>query len=592
MRYPPGESSNELLAFSPRVFARAWVVYKEVLDVSWVTESAGLEVLTLRMAEGTLRSLVDLPDAFTLGAFARAMGDHPDALDLAEVLLDHRIMIRIPDGTVLVRIWHHETECQTWRLPSSIDFEIRLLAGTERTLVKEFSAFAARQPETAFVGPLVLRHRDVQLGPVRWPAEVEPLVTRTVRTEWIPAASERRLLKMSLPRVRNLLEECIAGGSWYALTTYGLVEEYRYGPELITYEVNHSPPAPAHIRLCYFEASVEDGGVGSGTGRDAPTARAVAIGEAWERYALNRRDLAIAPPDSLPRISTFAGIHFTYLGHLAPDLSDPFDSCAVTAVNGARAAAAAPTAWIYTYGSPSAANSNGAAYGETLADAIESGFREVIERDLLMRVWLGLAGSRELDDAELLDTKASHWRFLAAEQGLNASWYRLDSGTNPNYVVVVCAAYGGAAPFVSVGAACRSSLGAAVEKAFFEAAGVRTLWSGEIQRWGRKGFCDRGRLFASEDDIEYDLVKMGWRWAADPAAPEAMHERFTAPLPPADPIEPEKAWYADATPPTLRAGFVAKVVHGDALPLPSCYAHLKILARLLGITEPLAIPLT
>jgi hypothetical protein len=561
----------------------------ETLEVTWGAE--GLEVLTLSIAEATLRSLMELPDAFTLSTFAHALGDHPDARRLSDVLLEHGVMMRVPEASAVVHVWHGGSEYERWRLPSSRELDIRLLAGTDQTLAEEFGPFAARQPDTAFVGPVALRHRDVLVGPLRWRAEVEPFLRRCVRTEWIPAAIERRLLAAWMPRVRALLEDCLVAGSWYALTTQGLTEEHRSRPHPLAYEVNHTQPAPAHIRLCYFEASIEDGGMGSGTARDVSTARAVAVGEASERYALDRRDLALG--STLQRLTPAASIHTAYLDRLAPDHGDPLHSCTITPLYRDRPPAAVPTSWIYTEGSPSVANSNGAAHGETFGDAIEAAMREVIERDLFMRVWLGLAGSRQVDDDELLETDDAYWRLLTGEQGLNPVWYRLDSGEDQKCTVVACAVFGETAPFVSFGAACRSSLAAAVEKSFFEAAGVRTLWSSEIERLGRKGFCERALEFATDSGTNFDLVNMGWRWAADPVARERIHERFTARLPPAAVnLYAGTAWYADITPPNLRAGFVAKVLDTEALPLPSCYEHLRLLANMLDVDDPLPIPLT
>ena len=132
-----------------------------------------------------------------------------------------------------------------------------------------------------------------------------------------------------------------------------------------------------------------------------------------------------------------------------------------------------PLDWIYFSPSPGIANSNGAAFGPTLAAAIGSGRREVVERDLVIRAWYGLRPSRELLERETASPRIERWRSAARDRGLDAHWFLLGDRApgGCERATVYCVLASPRPPYVSTGSATRPNLLAAVEKAFFEAAG-------------------------------------------------------------------------------------------------------------------------
>jgi YcaO cyclodehydratase, ATP-ad Mg2+-binding len=259
---------------------------------------------------------------------------------------------------------------------------------------------------------------------------------------------------------------------------------------------------------------------------------------------------------------------------------------ALQGVYGGQETYSLPSSWLLFHGNPSIANSNGAAFAADQETAIQSAISEVIERHHFMSCWLRRSDAAPLEETTL--TQELTARYLP-ERPVDLAWYIL--GTHFKLVSVLCVAYSPIAPYLSLGAGCRSNLKRAMAKALIEALATRMLWTSWIARVGRTEFCKTGDRYRQETDpLALGLFEMGYLWAADRDAPDRVAaclrrgEGGTAPI-----IAPDKFFYCDITPPAISQK-VVKVIHADALPLPSCHAHLLALGRLVGEDNPMPIP--
>jgi ribosomal protein S12 methylthiotransferase accessory factor YcaO len=344
-------------------------------------------------------------------------------------------------------------------------------------------------------------------------------------------------------------------------------------------------PSP-RPNLQFFQARVEDGAVCSGVHPDPTVAEAIAVAEAFERYALSLQTTATSNPE-LPTLERAAGVAIDYYRGLAGT-----SRAAYTAhfVSGSQSVSI-PPAWVTFSGDPSVANSNGAALGSTLDDAIDAGMREVVERHHFMSCWLGLSDATMPGPADVPVLNALVRRTLGHDSKLEITWYIL--GTHGTWTTVLCVATSAFAPYLSMGAACRNDLGAAAEKALIEAATTRLLWTSRISQMGRAAFCVRGEELARASPIEIGLLEMGWIWASDRNAGARVQTcltRYSGREP--RQLHADEFMYCDISPPGLGMQKVVKVLHPHALPLPSCYDHLLRLADLVRTDRPDPIPFT
>src|SRR5262249_51227193 len=145
------------------------------------------------------------------------------------------------------------------------------------------------------------------------------------------------------------------------------------------------------IEVAYELASVDGAGSGYGVAADADRAALIARCEALERFALGRDDLVPRIPGAarLPSLAKMPGLAFDFFRALAArpaqqSRSGPAALCVVRPVAGRGSPHSAPVDWVY-FSPTQVANSNGAAFGKTVAAAVDGGRREIIERDLLLR---------------------------------------------------------------------------------------------------------------------------------------------------------------------------------------------------------------
>jgi ribosomal protein S12 methylthiotransferase accessory factor len=259
--------------------------------------------------------------------------------------------------------------------------------------------------------------------------------------------------------------------------------------------------APEHIPTTaadvpgVFHASVRSPyGVSGGVGWDSDSAATAAIGEGLERFS--------AASHPLPELATTFGIPtYTYDAFsLFSSEQQAHPSCpwqpttAPTFVGATRLADGAsvgvPRALV-SLSDPQGeaiATSNGLAAGPTQCDAVERGLQEVIERDALMTAWLhGLAPHRLALPRELAAR--------VAHLGADVRVLDLTPIYSPWPVVAVCGTLPWRGkPRVGLGAACRPTLDAAIEKAFLE-------WSQATVFVGVQMAFDRLQTYESADEV-------------------------------------------------------------------------------------------
>jgi hypothetical protein len=345
-------------------------------------------------------------------------------------------------------------------------------------------------------------------------------------------------------------------------------------------------PRSRPIPLAYVASAIEGDWLGFGVSDQRRVAQTRARCEAVERFALFHpeatRARALHGSASLERAP---GLMFEYFRTVAPAegagaLRDRFRVARCVADPHVRRLV--PVEWIYIGSSP-AANTNGSAFGKTLAAAIDSARRELIERDLLLRAWYGLARSRELTARERSSPVLARWHAAARENGLAARWFLL--GRPGALVTVVCVLGGTAPPHFGSGSSTGPSLVRAAEKAFFEAAGSHAAHVEAARRAGPGRFVRRSLARAAGDPAKFRLLTFEAFWAA--RMPRAMTEvcaRFNRPRLPAPPsLRLRRFLFVDVTPEHFRGGRVVKVFHEGAVPLPNRMAQVIALERLLGV---------
>jgi len=177
------------------------------------------------MKSSTLKSLMELPELFTIDTLTNALNGHPSGPLLAETLVEHGILVRVPIAHASITVLYDGEELLAWTSPAVSPANIYIIAGTERTMEAALLELGASQlPEGALVGTMIVRRRDMLLGPIRKLSEVRPFVRRTVCNEWVPHAVELELLEIWLPRGRGLMTEALQGVRWYTISTIGIVE--------------------------------------------------------------------------------------------------------------------------------------------------------------------------------------------------------------------------------------------------------------------------------------------------------------------------------------------------------------------------------
>lgn len=407
----------------------------------------------------------------------------------------------------------------------------------------------------------------------------------------VPSSVAERLLRLRATFTREQMAEAagsrrLASRLLSRLRAHGLIHDTAArAPRVSAGPVGDEVPREA-VSLAYRQAAIDGQLCGFGVSTSARRAAAAARGEAWERHALLRPDLARseAHPRRLPSAASARGLLFEFLREAAPLSPARYpaltDRVARACANG-EGRALFPGQWIYPDASP-ASNSNGVASGPTRERAMASARFELIERDALLRAWYGLFASRPLTSGELARPALRTLRARAAAVGLDAQWFVLGGGRTRT---VACVLSGARAPHLGLGSAARPSLEEAASKAFVEAAGSHL---GQVLAHRELGARAFARLAARTGaGVAGDVHRRTFEtfWAAQPvAAAGEIARRFSRPHVGASPRLPVSPYrWLDLTPRTAGHPHVVRVFHPDAAPLPNTMAQVRLLERLLGV---------
>ncbi|MFN7916877.1 MAG: YcaO-like family protein [Vicinamibacterales bacterium] len=415
-------------------------------------------------------------------------------------------------------------------------------------------------------------------GSARFAAEVPSSVAARLlrlgpaftREQMAEAAGSRRLAGQLLSRLRAHRLLHVTGGDT---------------PSLSERPVYHHVPHGV-VTLAYRQGFIDAKPAGFGVSTSARRATAAARGEAFERHALLRPDLARPEPDlrGLRSVSAAHGVLFDFLRDTAPLSSARFPA-AVDRVSRSCTTGEGrglfPGQWIYPDASP-ASNSNGVASGPTLGRATAAARLELIERDALLRAWYGVLASRPLTPDELARTALRTLRAKAAAVGLDTHWFAL--GGERTWTVT-CVLSGVRAPHLGLGSAARPSLEDAASKAFFEAAGSHLGHVLAHRELGPRVFA--GLAARTKTGVPGAVHRSLFEtfWAAQPVeAVQELTRRFSRPhVGATHRLTSSRFRWLDLTPRTASHPRVVRVFHPDAAPLPNTMAQVRVLEGLLGV---------
>ncbi len=565
----------------------------DLVEVVWRT--GRLARVSMDLASRMVEGLRSLPTVFDAATFRRSLGDD-HAADLVLRHLKRRGLIEAlgrPQSHVRIE-GPAGRKLADWRLDTGGRARaVDLLVGDDVTLAATFGAFAVSRPRGRLVGWIRLGPGEVEVCPLTAPRAASPFVARRRPRSEIPAgAVEARFAEVS-GALRSLLRRVLHAKKPPAGTAH-LEMDWSVAPCVWQVTSSYDAIPAGAIALAYAEASIQDRVDGWGITPDAFASATIARAEALERFALRRRDLARRAPEAarLTSLAGARGLAFDYYRALSRGAAS-HALCVARPEHRQGKPHAVPLDWIYFGPSPGIVNSNGAAFGPTLAAAIGSGRREIVERDLVIRAWYGLRPSRELLEREIASPRIERWRNAARDRGLDVHWFLLGDWApgSCERTTVYCVLASQRPPYISTGSATRPDLVAAVEKAFFEAAGCHLFYLQRIAAVGPRAFVRRALKRLSGDPRTMMLQHYGEYWAARKDAFAAIVARLCRPRGSAGrPLDKRGFYFVDVTPPLFGTGVVVKVLHPHAAPLPTCRAHLRVLERLLGVPEDEAPP--
>lgn len=542
----------------------------------------GRPLLLLDMAEPLWKALC------TSDPMATGPKDYPGwqekFLHICDVLRARGVLLPA-NAAACVQLLVGPTEAlHSWQTPAERPLHIAILAGDEVALQQHYPAFLQNSLPTTLVCTLAVTPRYLDLGPVRLPHEACPPNSRKARPQAYPGWRDR--LHDGLGAVRELFLTACTGPGWYGLTARGMRlawqwEESQHPYILQSQIVTQPPHCPP---LYYARARIAEGLQASGTAESPAAAVCAAQCEAWERFCMERPDLATAARAPTPDLTDCPGISFDYLRSLTQPLQTGPARCEGFFVEGGDPCAL-PTQWVYFQDEPShATNTSGAAYGSTLFDAMTSARWELIERHALLRAYLQGVRGRQLP----ADSLASGTQALTGRTGpeRHVRWYHLSTCNDVH--VVACVLTSSSPPYMSLGTAARPSLSDAARKAFYETAVMEVDWAEAVAELGPAGFVRRAETLRTSGQT-LGLVEGAWVWAGMPDAGERLHGLFHHDAVPVETLDESKFVAVELGARIVPRGHVVKVLHPDALPLPSCSSDAARLASMLGV--PLLLPL-
>ena len=512
---------------------------------------------------------------------------HPLFDKFIKFLQSRKILLSAGPCCAVVRIFlDGQTIFCCWELAAEKNLTIDILVGDEVSLMENFTNFLAARSAESLIGYIKVRAARMDLGPLRFPYEVQWPTTRSRYPLRYPSWRER--FTNAAHVVRELFDECLNTPRWYNLTAKGFTKSWIWQEASSPYHLETSlvtsPKDCAH--LVFYQAQIENGiGSGGGVSDIAADAEFQASCEAWERYCMARPDLALKAEHG-DNVVGKEGIYFDFLRTLTTPIPKARPFCLATSLD-QRKTFLVPTQWVYFHNDTSPTNTSGTAFGSHFEEACLSARLELIERHLLMKVYLGLSGAQEIKVS--LDDFAFVKDFVQ-DKKRTIHWYNLGSANNAN--VVVCIVSSTTPPYASLGAAARFSIHDAARKALYEALAVDLLWSSKIGQFGPRQFLTMGQSFMDKSPSRIGLEEGAWIWAAMPDACAILHGIFHAGTPSTSNLSEENFLAIDMGENILPYGSVVKLLHPDALPLPSYYSHTLMLCNLLNAKHPLPLPMT
>lgn len=557
---------------------------------SLVFTRGGATVLGLEVSPQVIAFLEQfLPDLADSNQ-SHVSSQNPQVAAFIRLLVKHQLLLEESEATQGVRLnlyLDQHTLIDTWLLPAERCLTVDILLGDEARLARLFDEFARSRPAEHMVSFLKFYQDMIEAGPVRFAYERAMPTTRTPIPQHYPAWPRR--LQEHRAAIQVFYAEAVASTKWHSLTTKGSRLNIAWEESKAPYQFQSSPMPQLSEAVPFFHwrAQVEGESGAGGVGQTIAAAEYSAMCEAWERYCLSRPDLHASPrQEGAEELSHFPGIYFDYLRRLAKPMLHGKDFCEGWKLNNQQAVRL-PTAWVYFNGHNSVANSNGAAFGSSLQDAIHGGKIEVIERHLLMQTYLQRQKSQEFLLAPSL-IPASIQEFLH-KAGRRARFYNL--GRLNDIQAVVCMLARDRPPYVSIGCSGKSNLEEAALKALYEAIVTDSQWSRRIEQYGVKRFVEMGHGYLQADPSKVSFEESAWYWASVENAEMLLHQRFHTGEPTVGSLCEDSFVVVDLGQNIVPRGAVVKVIHPEALPLPSCFAHAKALFELLQLDETLTIPM-
>ena len=507
---------------------------------------------------------------------------------LLNLLIQRRIWVQRSAHEVSVGLFNGPCLLDKWELPADKSFNISLLIGDEVSLARNFKSFVIARPRNHLFGTVRVSPDLLEVSPFRFVDELEEPRTRGSVPQAFPAWM--KVFEEVSGSIRNLISSALAGPQWFTLTARGFRLNLAWEEANTPYRVHSAPVWNSKdcIPLFYSQARIESGLVSGGTGESPGEADFSARSEAWERFCMDRPDLAVQPKnESNPSIECQPGVYFDYIRTLLNSKEQLEYCCGETVENQQKVRV--PKKWVYFSGKPSVPNTNGAAFGSTQEDAIFSAKLEILERHVFMRAYLGLSPSRELHDSEFDKIKLIQKSEAFFSKRI-PRWYYLGSSNGSQ--VVLCVLSSDSPPFVSIGSAARFTVEDAAVKAFYESAAVDLLWAREIEKLGARQFLKTAKNLLNRDPSSVGLIESGWIWAGMENASDRLHRIFECGKPLANSLDEKRFVSVDIGRRILHSGSVVKVLHPDALPLPSSYAHALKLGEIVGVSQFLPVPMT
>lgn len=496
--------------------------------------------------------------------------------------LDKRELIQKEcSKTLVLRLFTSENNLVgLYNISSLVSLNIDLLIGDETSLAKYYDLFSTTRSEHTLIATVRIASDHIQISPVRFIYEAE----KPVQVESTPRCYPmwQKQIGMITPILTSLLTESVRGSIWYTLTNNGFRMDLKWEKLQMPYRVQTK--FIEHIRksvpLVFVQSGIENKYTASGMGETISHAEYSGRCEAWERYCLDRPDLAIeATADSISNFlesTEILPIYFRELtksGNIGPKYVQ-------AQFLHSRKPLSVPCEWVYFNENLSAVNTSGTAFGNTLQEAEEYAQFELIERHSLLMVLFKLKGGQAFafEQPDFIDD-------------VQVRWYSL--GCTNKIETVVCVIGASRPPFVCIGSAARYNREEAARKAFFEALATETIWGERLIKYGTKSFIDRGKKFLSMPPEKIGLIEGSWVWAADENSAEKLHYIFDQGQGGEEILDPDKFISVDVGRNILSLGAVARVMHPDALPLPSYHAHFLKLASLLKVEVPtFSLPIT